>query len=149
MIHRSDHNFEDKINETNRKLENLCKGKGMIFINDSNIDSTCLSRSKLHLNKRETSLLIKNFSKAVNSVWLTKENDSGEVLNLTNSSSASFPRVSYLRNLRSKNAGNIIFSYLNLNSIRKKFENLCELVAGNVDIICIAETKLNPSFPNS
>ena len=52
-------------------------------------------------------------------------------------------------NLRSKNEGNIIFSYLNINSIRNKFENLCELVAGNVDILCIAETKLDPSFPNS
>ena len=55
----------------------------------------------------------------------------------------------HLRNLRSKNAGNIIFSYLNINSTRSKFENLCELVAGNVDILCIAETKLDPSFPNS
>ena len=67
IIHRSDHDFEDKIIETNRKLENLCKGKSMIFINNSNIDSTCLNRSKLHLNKSGTSLLIKNFSKAVNS----------------------------------------------------------------------------------
>ena len=49
IIHRSDHDFEDKINETNRKLENLCKGKDMIFINNSNIDSNCLNRSKLHL----------------------------------------------------------------------------------------------------
>ena len=31
IIHRSDHDFEDKINETNRKLGNLCNGKGMIF----------------------------------------------------------------------------------------------------------------------
>ena len=68
IIHRSDHDFEDKINETNRKIENLCKGKGMIFINNSNIDSTWLNRSKLHLNKSGTSRLIKNFSKAVNSV---------------------------------------------------------------------------------
>ena len=149
IIHRSDHDFEDKINETNRKLENLCKGKGMIFINNSNIDSTCLNRSKLHLNKSGTSLLIKNFSKAVNSAWLINGNDNDEVLNLTNSSIVSFSSMSHLRNLRSKNAGNIIFSYLNINSIRNKFENLCELVAGNVDILCIAETKLDPSFPNS
>ena len=60
VIHPSDHDFEDKINETNRNLENLCNGNGMIFINDSNIDSTCLNRSKLHLNKSGTSLLIKN-----------------------------------------------------------------------------------------
>ena len=67
IIHRSDDDFEDKINETNRKVENLCKGKGIIFVNNSNIDRTCLNRSKLHLNKTGTSLLIKNFSKAVNS----------------------------------------------------------------------------------
>ena len=112
----------------------------MIFINNSNIDSTCLNRSKLHLNKGGTSLLLKNFSKAANSVWLIDENDNGEVLNLTNSSIVSFSRVSPLRNLRSKNAGNIIFSYLNINFIRNKFENLCELVTGNINIRCIAET---------
>ena len=67
IIHRSDHDFEDKINETNRKLENLCKGNDMIFIKNSNIDSTCLNRSKLLLNKSGTSLLIKNFSKTMNS----------------------------------------------------------------------------------
>ena len=84
---------------------------------------------------------------AVNSAWLINENDNDEVL--TKSVIVSFSSVSHLRNLRSKNAGNIIFSYLNINSIRNKFENLCELVAGNVDILCIAETNLNPSFPNS
>ena len=69
IIHRSDHDFEDKINETNRKLDNLCKGKGMSFINNSSIDNTCFNRSKLHLNKCGTSLLIRNFSKAVKSDW--------------------------------------------------------------------------------
>ena len=78
-----------------------------------------------------------------------KRKDDGEVLNLTNSSITSFSRVSHLRNLRSKNAGNIILYYLNINSIPNKFENICELVADNIDILCIAETKLDPSFPNS
>ena len=119
IIHRSDHDFEDKINEANRKLENLCKGKSMIFANNCNIDSTCLNRSKLHLNL--TPLLIKKFSKAVNFVWLIIEDDNDEVLNLTNSSIASFSSVSHWRNLMSKNAGNMIFSYLNINSIRNKF----------------------------
>ena len=41
-----------------------------------------------------------------------------------------------------------IFSKLNTNYIRNKFGNLCGLVAANVDILSIAETKLNPSFPN-
>ena len=38
IIHRSDHDFEENINETNKKLENVCKGKSMLFINNSNID---------------------------------------------------------------------------------------------------------------
>ena len=41
------------------------------------------------------------------------------------------------------------FSYLNINYIRNKFENLFELVAGNADILFIAGAKLDPSFPNS
>ena len=31
--------------------------------------------------------------------------------------------------------------------MRNKFENLCELGTGNVDILCIAEAKLDPLFP--
>ena len=121
----------------------------MIFINNSNIDNTCLNRSKSHLNKSGTSLLIKNVSRAVNSVWLINKNDNGEGLKFTNSSLVSFSRASHLRNLKLENAGNIIFSYLNINFMQHKSENLCELDAGNVDVLCIAETKLDPSFPNS
>ena len=124
ITHWSDHDFKNKSNDTNRKLENLYKGKGMTFISNSNIDSTCLNRSKFQSNKSGTSLLIKNFWKVVNSVWLINENDNCEILNPTNSSIISFSRVSYLCNLRSKNTGNMVFSYLNINSIRNKSENL-------------------------
>ena len=64
VIHRDDQDFEEEIKEINRKLENLCKGKGIKFINNNNIDGSCLSRSKLHLNKSGTTLLVKNFSQA-------------------------------------------------------------------------------------
>lgn len=37
----------------------------------------------------------------------------------------------------------------NINSVRSKFEQLCELVAGNVYIILIDETKLDSLFPIS
>ena len=124
IIHRSDHDFKDEINETNKKLENLCKSKGMIYINNSKVDSTCLNRSKLHLNKSGTSLLIKSFSKAVNSAWLINENYNDEVYNLTNSSNVLFSSVSHLSNIESKNSGNIIFSNLKINSISNKLENL-------------------------
>ena len=59
--------LEDEINELNKKLENLCKEKGMRLIDNSNIKSSSLNRSKLHLNKSGTALLTKNFEKIVNS----------------------------------------------------------------------------------
>ena len=37
VIHRDDQDLEDEINKLNIKLENLCKGKGMRFIDNSNI----------------------------------------------------------------------------------------------------------------
>ena len=41
------------------------------------------------------------------------------------------------------------FAYLNINSVRNKFENFKEIINGNVDIFTIAETKLDGSFPTS
>ena len=64
IVHQRDHDFEDKT----RKLENLCKGKVMNFINFNNIDKFYLNRSKLHLNKSGACLLIKTVSKGLNSV---------------------------------------------------------------------------------
>ena len=40
-----------------------------------------------------------------------------------------------------------MLAYLNINSIRNKFENLCSLLANKVDIFTIAETKLDESLP--
>ena len=36
-----------------------------------------------------------------------------------------------------------------MNSIREKFENLCDIVGNNVDVVSTAETKLAPSFSNT
>ena len=48
-----------------------------------------------------------------------------------------------------KNPKNIIFSYININSIRNKFDNLCDLILKNIDILSVTETKLDPYFSNS
>ena len=61
LIHHDDQDFEEEIKKINRKLENLCKDKGIIFINNNNIDGSCLNRSKLHLNKSGTDQLVKKF----------------------------------------------------------------------------------------
>ena len=56
VIHQNDQDVENVIND-------LCKGKGMRFIDKSNIKSSPLNRSKLHLSKSETALLTKTFCK--------------------------------------------------------------------------------------
>ena len=51
VIHCNDQDFVEEIKEINRKLDNFCKGKGIKFINNTNIDGSCLNRNKLRLNK--------------------------------------------------------------------------------------------------
>ena len=54
-----------------------------------------------------------------------------------------------LFDLKSNNPSNLNFVYLNINSVRNKFENFKEIINGNVNIFTIAETKLHGSFPTS
>ena len=119
------------------------------YINNNNIDGSRLSRSKLHLNKSETALLVKDFLQALKPNWSCSFNDSvaNKTTNSTSANNTSI--VSHLRNLRTKNPKNIIFSYISINSIRNKFDNLCDMISKNVGILSVTETKLDPSFPNS
>ena len=52
-----------------------------------------------------------------------------------------------MKKLRLKNPKNIIFSYLNENSVRNKFQNMSSLISENNDILIVAETKLDSSLP--
>ena len=54
-----------------------------------------------------------------------------------------------LRLNRSKYSKNIIFSYLNINSIRNKFDSVRAAITNYVDILIAAETKINESFPTA
>ena len=54
-----------------------------------------------------------------------------------------------LKRLRHSDLNNVIFSYLNINSIRNKVGDLDKIVDENIDILCIVETKLDQSFPNN
>ena len=54
-----------------------------------------------------------------------------------------------VKELRCQNVGNVIIGHLNINSLRYKFEDLCEIIDGYVDIMIIGETKLDESFPSN
>ena len=60
VINHEDEDFKDKINDANNKLKNYCNSAGMDFIDNSNIDGSCLNRGKLHLNRIGTAALAKN-----------------------------------------------------------------------------------------
>ena len=61
VVARGDINKEENIINTNNRLEKYCKGNEFFFIDNSNIDASCLNKSKLHLNSKGTSYLAKNF----------------------------------------------------------------------------------------
>ena len=55
--------------------------------------------------------------------------------------------TSILNKIRLQNRKGLIIAYLNINSIRNKFEQLELLVSKNIDILIVAETKLDDTFP--
>ena len=54
-----------------------------------------------------------------------------------------------LSNLKSKCLDNVFIGYININSVRNKLDNLIEITGKNLDVLCIAETKIDNSFPTS
>ena len=60
IIQRADKNFSNEIKETNIKLKNYCSGKGFIFVDNDNINVSCLNNSKLHRYKKGAQRLAKN-----------------------------------------------------------------------------------------
>ena len=68
-------------------------------------------------------------------------------MNAVNDDQSSGTDIEKLKNIRKRHPKNILISYLKINSIRNKFENLKFLLRDCVDVITIAETKIDESFP--
>ena len=86
-----------------------------------------------------------NFKKFVNSLW--KSNPFAEICQRTYDHPTN--SLAELKSLRIRNHNNVIFSYLSIISIRKKFDNLTLIIDEHVDILCVAETKIDNSFPTA
>ena len=70
IIKCEDEDFKDKTNDVNNKLKNYYNSKGRYFLDNSNIDGSCLNRSKLHLNRKRTAALAKNLCRFVRSLLI-------------------------------------------------------------------------------
>ena len=60
IFQRTDKDYSKKIKDINTRLKSYCFGKCLIFVDNSNIDQSCLNNSKLHLSKKGKKLLSQN-----------------------------------------------------------------------------------------
>ena len=154
LIHQEDRDVNDEIACINNQLESYCNSKKFLFINNNNMKSSCLAKDKLHLNKTENSIFAKNIISVSKKLWYSTKHV--EQVNGASFSDASTTSPEYdkniditLKRLRHSHVNNVVFSYLSINYIRNKFGDLDKIVDGNIDILCIAEKKLDESFPNN
>ena len=153
MIHRENCEVNGKITSVNNQLQSCCNSKNFSFVNNDNMKSSCLAKYKLHLNKTGNSIFAKNISilkKVWNSTKHVAQVNGASFINASTTSPEYEENINdTLKRLRHSHLNNVIFSYLNINSIMNKFGDLDKIVDRNIDILCIAETKLDKSFPNN
>ena len=127
-----------------KKNQTLCTSKSLSFIDNSNskIDNSRLNRSKLHLNRRGSSFLANNFKKFVNSLWIS--DPFLKIYQRTHEHPTN--SLAELKSLRIRNHSNDIFSYLNINSIRNKFDNPKAIIDESVGIVSLVESIIDNSF---
>ena len=68
IIKRYDQDYNEEIQSINDKLQRFGPSKGLSFIDNNNIDKSCLNKGKLHLNRRGSSYLANTFKKFVNAL---------------------------------------------------------------------------------
>ena len=63
VISRSDRNLGQEIRDLNLKLKRYCHGNNFLFVDNGNINESCLINSKFHLNHKEKNVLCQNIKK--------------------------------------------------------------------------------------
>jgi len=63
LTHREDIGVSKKLSEVNEKLKEMSSRNGFHFIDNSHIDGSCFSGSKLHLNPKGSAYLATSFIK--------------------------------------------------------------------------------------
>ena len=148
IIQRTDNNLSNEIEETNIKSKYYWLIKRFIFVDNDNVNESFLKSSKLHFNKMGTWQLFTNILSSLDKIWyVTTFSIGSDITNVQLSASTSISKE--LKELRIENPIRLIFSYLNIDSIRNKFSNLQQGIKGSVDIPIIAETKIDSSFPTA
>ena len=149
IIFRKDKkNLEKTRADTNSRLKNFCRQKKINLISNDNIKEEHLGIKKLHLNRKGNSIFAKNLLNFIEGNWdISPLGDSYyESENASNTIITNAKRI--LRDIRTSNINRLVFGHLNINSLRTKFDFLCEQIEGSIDVFMIPESKLDDSFPH-
>ena len=65
IAQRTDKDYSKEIKDINARLKRYCLGKGLIFVDNSNIYESDLKNGKLHLSKKGTQLLSQNILRSL------------------------------------------------------------------------------------
>ena len=65
IVQRADKDYSKEIKDVSTRLKSYCLGKGLIFVDNSNIDESYLNNSKLHLSIKGTQLFSQNILRSV------------------------------------------------------------------------------------
>ena len=60
IVRRAGKDYSKEIKDINTRLKSYCLGKGLIFVEISNIYKSCLNNSQLHLSEKVSQLLSQN-----------------------------------------------------------------------------------------
>ena len=158
------------IGKVNEFLSTLCKDNGFHFVSHQNIIRKHISRDGIHLTPEGTNLFADNLVDFIEYFILDKNfvNDldfnvdwSEAVCNEklgSNPSNQTHDSYKFkdeldlhgLIKVKQTYPNNPVIAYMNINSIRNKFSALCEITKKYpIDILCIDETKLDSSFPDT
>ena len=102
---------EDFQNKISNKFQNYCNSAGIDFIDNSNIERSCLNRGKLDLSRKGTVALAKNLCRFVRSFpvdWIITGHE-GTFIKDEGSSLDNHSDISEMKNLLLKNPKNLAF----------------------------------------
>ena len=127
--------------------------KAVQLIDEASPDIQIIISGLISQEDRETSHEISSINNQLEAYWNSKKmffvnnNIKTSYTSCTGLDYVDYINVT-LKHLRHSLLNNI-FSYLTINSIRKKFDDLDKVKEGNIDILGIEETKLDESFPHN
>ena len=141
--------------EVNQILSQFCHERNIYLIHYSKkVKTNHLNEGKLYLNKNGSNFLSRTFVNEISRVFNWRVADNNSSINIEGCNTSVLHYINKvsdwnntLNSLRKDNLNKRVFTHLNINSIRNKFELLSEQIKGNIGVLMISETKTDDSFP--